>query len=49
MNIKLDKPGELRSAGGTPAVRLLGDDLPLVSRGGIKLAGALDHWHIGCQ
>jgi 23S rRNA (cytidine1920-2'-O)/16S rRNA (cytidine1409-2'-O)-methyltransferase len=41
---KLDKPGN--SVPGDAAVRLLGDDLPFVSRGGIKLAGALDHWHI---
>ncbi|WP_419806570.1 TlyA family RNA methyltransferase [Terriglobus sp.] len=27
-------------------VRLLGDDIPFVSRGGLKLQGALDHWHI---
>jgi 23S rRNA (cytidine1920-2'-O)/16S rRNA (cytidine1409-2'-O)-methyltransferase len=27
-------------------VRLLGDDLPYVSRGGLKLARALEHWHI---
>ena len=28
------------------AIRLLGDDLPYVSRGGLKLAAALDHWKI---
>lgn len=27
-------------------IRLLGDDLPYVSRGGVKLAAALDHWNI---
>lgn len=27
-------------------IRLLGDDMPYVSRGGFKLAGALDHWRI---
>jgi 23S rRNA (cytidine1920-2'-O)/16S rRNA (cytidine1409-2'-O)-methyltransferase len=27
-------------------VRLLGSDLKYVSRGGLKLEGALDHWHI---
>src|SRR3569833_1314932 len=27
-------------------VRLLGEDLPYVSRGGLKLEAALDHWHI---
>jgi 23S rRNA (cytidine1920-2'-O)/16S rRNA (cytidine1409-2'-O)-methyltransferase len=42
---KLDKPGN--SVPGDAAVRLLGDDLPFVSRGGIKLAAALDHWNIG--
>lgn len=28
------------------AIRLLGDDLPYVSRGGVKLAHALEHWRI---
>ena len=28
------------------ALRLLGDDLKFVSRGGLKLERALDHWHI---
>lgn len=28
------------------ALRLLGEDIPFVSRGGLKLQGALDHWHI---
>jgi 23S rRNA (cytidine1920-2'-O)/16S rRNA (cytidine1409-2'-O)-methyltransferase len=27
-------------------VRLLGDDMPYVSRGGLKLAAALEHWKI---
>jgi 23S rRNA (cytidine1920-2'-O)/16S rRNA (cytidine1409-2'-O)-methyltransferase len=41
---KIDKPG-------TPveddaAIRLLGEDQPYVSRGGVKLAAALDHWKI---
>ncbi len=27
-------------------IRLLGEDLPYVSRGGLKLAAALDHWQI---
>jgi 23S rRNA (cytidine1920-2'-O)/16S rRNA (cytidine1409-2'-O)-methyltransferase len=36
---------------GTPvahdvAIRLLGEDLPYVSRGGLKLAAALEHWKI---
>ena len=41
---KVDKPGV--SAAGNVSIRLLGDDLPYVSRGGIKLAAALDHWQI---
>jgi len=41
---KVDKPGV--SVAEDAAVRLLGEDLPYVSRGGIKLAAALDHWHI---
>jgi 23S rRNA (cytidine1920-2'-O)/16S rRNA (cytidine1409-2'-O)-methyltransferase len=41
---KIDKPGG--SVPGNAAVRLLGEDLPFVSRGGIKLAAALDHWKI---
>jgi 23S rRNA (cytidine1920-2'-O)/16S rRNA (cytidine1409-2'-O)-methyltransferase len=41
---KLDKPGN--SVPGDATLRLLGDDLPFVSRGGIKLAAALDHWNI---
>jgi 23S rRNA (cytidine1920-2'-O)/16S rRNA (cytidine1409-2'-O)-methyltransferase len=41
---KVDKPGAP-----TPAdaeLRLLGEDLPYVSRGGLKLAAALEHWKI---
>jgi len=41
---KVDKPGASVSADAT--LRLLGDDLAYVSRGGLKLAGALDHWRI---
>ena len=41
---KVDKPGI--SVGEDAAVRLLGEDLPFVSRGGLKLAAALDHWQI---
>jgi 23S rRNA (cytidine1920-2'-O)/16S rRNA (cytidine1409-2'-O)-methyltransferase len=41
---KIDKPGS--SVPGDAAIRLLGDDPPFVSRGGIKLAAALDHWCI---
>jgi 23S rRNA (cytidine1920-2'-O)/16S rRNA (cytidine1409-2'-O)-methyltransferase len=28
------------------AIRILGEDMPYVSRGGLKLRGALDHWSI---
>jgi 23S rRNA (cytidine1920-2'-O)/16S rRNA (cytidine1409-2'-O)-methyltransferase len=41
---KVEKPGV--PVGSEAVFRLLGDDLPYVSRGGIKLAAALDHWHI---
>jgi len=41
---KIDKAGVLVAA--DAPVRLLGDDLPYVSRGGVKLAAALDCWKI---
>ncbi len=41
---KIDKPGASIPAGSP--IRLLGDDLPYVSRGGLKLAAALEHWQI---
>jgi 23S rRNA (cytidine1920-2'-O)/16S rRNA (cytidine1409-2'-O)-methyltransferase len=41
---KVDKPGATVVA--DAAIRLLGEDQPYVSRGGIKLAGALAHWRI---
>jgi 23S rRNA (cytidine1920-2'-O)/16S rRNA (cytidine1409-2'-O)-methyltransferase len=41
---KIDKPGAPVAA--DAVLRLLGDDQPFVSRGGLKLAGALDHWRI---
>jgi 23S rRNA (cytidine1920-2'-O)/16S rRNA (cytidine1409-2'-O)-methyltransferase len=41
---KLDKAGAQVSA--DAAVRLLGEDLKYVSRGGLKLEGALEHWPI---
>lgn len=41
---KIDKPGTA-IAHGTP-IRILGNDNPYVSRGGIKLAAALTHWKI---
>jgi 23S rRNA (cytidine1920-2'-O)/16S rRNA (cytidine1409-2'-O)-methyltransferase len=44
---KVDKPGT--AVAGDAAVRLLGDDMPYVSRGGLKLAGALEHWYINVE
>jgi len=41
---KVDKPGALVAADAT--IRMLGEDLPYVSRGGLKLAAALDHWSL---
>ncbi len=41
---KLDKAGA--GVDEHSAIRILGDDLPYVSRGGLKLARALEHWHI---
>lgn len=41
---KIDKPGAAVPA--DSAVRLLGEDQPYVSRGGLKLAAALEHWQI---
>jgi 23S rRNA (cytidine1920-2'-O)/16S rRNA (cytidine1409-2'-O)-methyltransferase len=41
---KVDKPGTA-IAEDSP-IRLLGEDQPYVSRGGLKLAAALDHWQI---
>lgn len=41
---KIDKPGTAVPA--DAPIRLLGENLPFVSRGGLKLAAALDHWRI---
>jgi 23S rRNA (cytidine1920-2'-O)/16S rRNA (cytidine1409-2'-O)-methyltransferase len=41
---KIDKPGA--SIPIDSPIRLLGDDLKYVSRGGLKLAAALEHWRI---
>jgi len=43
-NQKISKAGTLVSSSAT--VRLLSEDLKYVSRGGLKLEGALDHWGI---
>jgi 23S rRNA (cytidine1920-2'-O)/16S rRNA (cytidine1409-2'-O)-methyltransferase len=44
---KLDKAGAQVVA--DAAVRLLGEDLKYVSRGGLKLERALENWHIGVE
>lgn len=41
---KVDKPGA--AVASDASVRLLGEDMPYVSRGGLKLEAALDHWRI---
>jgi len=41
---KVDKPGT--NIPSDAPIRLLGEDQPYVSRGGLKLAHALDHWRI---
>jgi 23S rRNA (cytidine1920-2'-O)/16S rRNA (cytidine1409-2'-O)-methyltransferase len=41
---KVEKAGA--SVESDAAIRILVDDLPFVSRGGVKLAYALEHWHI---
>jgi 23S rRNA (cytidine1920-2'-O)/16S rRNA (cytidine1409-2'-O)-methyltransferase len=41
---KMDKPGS--SVAEDAAIRILGDDLRYVSRGGLKLEAALRHWNI---
>jgi 23S rRNA (cytidine1920-2'-O)/16S rRNA (cytidine1409-2'-O)-methyltransferase len=41
---RVDKPGTAVQA--EAAIRLLGSDLKYVSRGGLKLEGALEHWKI---
>ena len=41
---KLDKAGA--QVGADSEIRLLGDDLKYVSRGGVKLERALEYWHV---
>lgn len=41
---KLEKSGV--NVDSEAAIRILGDEQPYVSRGGLKLARALEHWHI---
>jgi 23S rRNA (cytidine1920-2'-O)/16S rRNA (cytidine1409-2'-O)-methyltransferase len=44
---KVDKPGA--AIAGDAALRMLGEDLRYVSRGGLKLEAALEHWKIAVQ
>jgi 23S rRNA (cytidine1920-2'-O)/16S rRNA (cytidine1409-2'-O)-methyltransferase len=44
---KVDKPGATVPA--DAPIRLLGEDQPYVSRGGLKLAAALSHWQIAVE
>ena len=44
---KIDKPGT--AVASDAAIRLLGEDQPYVSRGGLKLAAALAHWNISVE
>jgi len=43
---KIEKAGALIDSGSSPVLRLLGEDLRYVSRGGLKLEKALEHWQI---
>lgn len=43
---KIEKAGALIDSGSGSVLRLLGEDLRYVSRGGLKLERALEHWHI---
>ena len=44
---KLDKTGA--SVDDEVVLRILGDDMPYVSRGGLKLVRAIEHWHISVR
>jgi 23S rRNA (cytidine1920-2'-O)/16S rRNA (cytidine1409-2'-O)-methyltransferase len=44
---KVEKPGT--AVPEDAPIRLLGEDLPYVSRGGLKLAAALEHWPIAVK
>src|ERR1022692_5175328 len=41
---KIEKSGA--SVDHEAAIRILGDEMPFVSRGGLKLARAIEHWQI---
>ncbi len=44
---KIEKSGA--SVDEDAVIRILGDEMPYVSRGGLKLARAIEHWHIEVQ
>ena len=46
---KIEKAGALIDPGSASVLRLLGEDLRYVSRGGLKLEKALEHWRIDLQ
>jgi len=46
---KIEKAGALIDSGSASVLRLLGEDLRYVSRGGLKLEKALEHWRIDLQ
>jgi 23S rRNA (cytidine1920-2'-O)/16S rRNA (cytidine1409-2'-O)-methyltransferase len=46
---KIEKAGALIDSGASSVLRLLGEDLRYVSRGGLKLEKALEHWRIDLQ
>jgi len=46
---KIEKAGALIDSGEASVLRLLGADLRYVSRGGLKLEKALEHWRIDLQ
>jgi 23S rRNA (cytidine1920-2'-O)/16S rRNA (cytidine1409-2'-O)-methyltransferase len=46
---KIEKAGALIDSGSSSVLRLLGEDLRYVSRGGLKLEKALEHWRIDLQ
>ena len=41
---KMEKSGA--SVDDEAVIRILGDEMPFVSRGGLKLARAIEHWHV---
>ena len=44
---KVDKAGS--AVDDKVAIRILGDEMPFVSRGGLKLQRALEYWNVNCE